>query len=44
MSNYKEEGQNYPHWRRSKEEVRCKSNPKDYESDDSVSLVDPEIA
>ena len=43
MSYYQEEGQNYPHDRRSKEEVRYKPNPKDYEFDGSVSL-NPEIA
>ena len=43
VSYYQEIGQNCPHWRRSKEEVGYKPNPKDSESDDSVSL-DPEIA
>ena len=43
VSYYQEEGQNYPNWRRSKEEVGCKPKPKDYESDDSVSL-ESEIA
>ena len=43
MSYYQEDGQNYPHDRRSKEEVRYKPNPKDYEFDGSVSL-NPEIA
>ena len=38
VSYYQEEGQNYPHWRRSKEEFRYKPNPQDYESDNSVSL------
>ena len=37
VSYYQEEGLNYPHWTCSKEEVRYKPNPKDYESDDSVS-------
>ena len=35
---YQERGQNYPHWRHSKEEVGNKPNPEDIESDDSVSL------
>ena len=38
VSYFQEEGQNYPHWRRLKEEFGNKHNPKDYESDDSVSL------
>ena len=38
VSGYQKEGQNYPHWRRSIEEVGYKPNPQDYESDDSASL------
>ena len=37
MSYYQEEGHNYRHWRRSKEELGYKAYPKDYESDVSVS-------
>ena len=35
---FQEEGRNYPHWGRTKEEFGYKPNPQDYESDDSVSL------
>ena len=37
VSYYQEEGHNYRHWRRSKEELGYKAYPKDYESDVSVS-------
>ena len=43
VSYYQEEGKNYPHWRRSKEELGYKPNPKDYESDNLVSLEEKAI-
>ena len=43
VSYYQEERQYYPHWRHSREELGYKPNPKDYESNNSISL-DPEKA